>query len=306
MDFRQIRYFLAVASAGSFSRASRAINVTQSALSQQIKGLEEDLGTKLFERSPSGVFLTQSGETFQQYAQEIFALSERARHETLLTEGKIQGAVSIALSSTMADLLLPVLLKQMQSECPEVQLNVVEGPSTQTVELLENSRIDLGIVPEHNMPSNIDFVRCMRKRLQFFGSRENFDLPAGRGHSIDLKDAAKFPLAVFSKHPSMRQSIETAAAQRGIEIVFKFESSLASIVRSYVIGGLACAILPDFLFHNTALKNDFCALDVVNPYVERAYGIGSPRARPPHRPARMVKNMLIKILEAKSGTAVSV
>lgn len=300
MDFRQMTYFLAVADAGSFSRASRAINVTQSALSQQIKGLEDDIGTKLFERSPSGVFLTQSGKIFRQYAQEISSLSERARYEALVNEDKIEGAVSLALSNTMADLILPTLLRRMDIECPRVQLKIVEGPSTQTIELLENCRIDLGIVPDHNMPGSIEFVQCMHKRLQFFGSREKFDVPVSSDRCIDLKDAAKFPLAVFSKRPSIRQTIEDAAAERGIRMEFKVESSSASIVRSYVIGGLACAIIPDILFQNAVLESRFFALDVVNPSIERSYGVGSPKARPPHRPARIVQEMLIEILGSNS------
>lgn len=147
MEIRHLRYFLAVAEHGSVAQAARKLNIVQPALSRQIRDLEEQLGTPLFERSVRGVQLTAAGRQFQRDTQKILAELEGARERALRAAAGLEGSLRIGISHnhTWHPLILQ-RLRRFQRAYPNVALLLEPQLSTQQLLHIKEGRIDGGII----------------------------------------------------------------------------------------------------------------------------------------------------------------
>src|SRR5437016_14480406 len=129
MEIHQLRYFVAVADEGSFSRAAAKVRVAQPSLSQQIRKLEAEIGQPLFDRLPRSVVLTEAGRCLLEYAQRILASVGDARRCVDELKGKIAGELSVGAIPTIAPYILPELVVTFQKHYPEVTLEIVDDVS---------------------------------------------------------------------------------------------------------------------------------------------------------------------------------
>ncbi len=146
MEIHQLRYFLAVAQAGNFSRAAESCHVAQPSLSQQILKLEKDLGEQLFERKARSVLLTPAGEVFRARAERVLHELHEARREVRDLRGDPRGQVDLAALPTIAPYLLPRIIRGFARRCPEVSTIVHEETTDRALRALENHEIDLAFV----------------------------------------------------------------------------------------------------------------------------------------------------------------
>jgi LysR family hydrogen peroxide-inducible transcriptional activator len=146
MEIHQLRYFLAVADEGNFSRAAEKVHVAQPSLSQQIQKLEREVGQPLFDRLPRTVVLTEAGKRFREFAQRI--LSDVADAQRCIDEfkGQAVGKLVIGAIPTIAPYLLPRVLPRFRQEHPQVTVEVVEDVTENLVRNLEEGEVDLGLV----------------------------------------------------------------------------------------------------------------------------------------------------------------
>src|SRR6267143_2860370 len=126
MEIHQLRYFVAVADEGSFSRAAAKVRVAQPSLSQQIRKLETEIGQRLFDRLPRSVVLTEAGRCFIDYARQILNSIEDARRCVGEFTGEIGGKLAVGAIPTIAPYVLPDLVGKFQKHYPEVALEIVE------------------------------------------------------------------------------------------------------------------------------------------------------------------------------------
>ncbi|MGH9900189.1 MAG: LysR family transcriptional regulator, partial [Pyrinomonadaceae bacterium] len=120
MDIRQLRAFVAIAETGRFTSGAERVNVTQAAVSMQIRLLEDELGVKLFSRLPRKAIPTDAGESLLVYARQILRLHEAARAEMNEMAGGIRGRLRIGSASAMVSAdPLPSLLKALRKEHPQ-------------------------------------------------------------------------------------------------------------------------------------------------------------------------------------------
>jgi LysR family nitrogen assimilation transcriptional regulator len=105
MNLRQLRYFVAIADAGSFTSAALVLHVAQSALSRHMKLLEDTLGGELFERGTRGVVLTESGQALLTEARMVLARVEDIRTDISAMHGEVRGTVKLAMPSSLSHLL---------------------------------------------------------------------------------------------------------------------------------------------------------------------------------------------------------
>jgi LysR family hydrogen peroxide-inducible transcriptional activator len=131
MELHQLRYFAKVAELGHFTRAAGACGVSQPSLSQAVAKLEEELGTRLFERLGRGVRLTEAGEKFRDRAAHIVRLVDEAR--TAVTANPDDGRLVVAAIPTVAPYLLPKVLTAFAEECPQAELEVIEETTERAV-----------------------------------------------------------------------------------------------------------------------------------------------------------------------------
>ncbi len=146
MNFRQLRYFLAVAGELHFGRAAQRLNMAQPPLSAQIKQLETDLGVLLFERTKRRVALTAAGKVLQTEAKQILQALELARQKTQQAGRGEAGQLTIAFVSSAMYSVLPPWLSAFRKQYPEVELTLQEATTTEQLEGLQAHRLDIGFV----------------------------------------------------------------------------------------------------------------------------------------------------------------
>ena len=146
MDLKNLRYFVAIADAGSLTAAAAAIFVAQPALTRQLRELEADLGTVLFHRMPRGVRLTQAGMTLYESAQRILREAQRVRQSLSQNTGNERTTVSVGVTPTLARMLLPGLFEHCIRNLQDVELRSREAFTPELLELLERGRSDMAVV----------------------------------------------------------------------------------------------------------------------------------------------------------------
>src|ERR671939_28353 len=144
LDADQLRSFVAIVEAGSFTRAAEAVAKTQSAVSMQIKRREERLGCALFERDGRQNRLTAEGERLLEHARRIVRLNEEA--VALFAKDTLEGHVRLGTPDDYADRFLPEILARFARSNPRVEVSVICEPSLTLMELARTGDIDLSIV----------------------------------------------------------------------------------------------------------------------------------------------------------------
>jgi len=145
LEIRHLRYFLAVAEAGSFSRAADRLGISQPSVSQQMRDLEADLRVSLFQRKGKRILLTPSGLIFQEHARAMLRQLENFLQELTSGPGQLRGALHLGVVPILNVPLVPHLLGLFAAEHPGISLTVEEISSTEIETALEEGRMDVGL-----------------------------------------------------------------------------------------------------------------------------------------------------------------
>lgn len=165
MELRHLRYFVAVASHGSFNRAAAILNLTQPPLSRQVKDLEEELGVPLLVRGSNTVKLTEAGELFYEEAREVLA---RADEAVCRVRGESRSeTLRVGYAPSMTAGIMSVVLEKFQSTTPRVRIELADLSSREINELANEGRLDLAISPGISVAKGIPgFQWTELRRLQ--------------------------------------------------------------------------------------------------------------------------------------------
>jgi DNA-binding transcriptional LysR family regulator len=145
MELRHLRYFVAVASHGSFNRASGTLHLTQPALSRQVRDLEDELGIPLLVRGPNNVKLTEAGELFYEEARDVLARAEEAIRRV---RGGIQnGILRVGYAPSATSGIMAGALEKFQAMAPGIRIELADLSSREINELANEGRLDLAISP---------------------------------------------------------------------------------------------------------------------------------------------------------------
>jgi DNA-binding transcriptional LysR family regulator len=181
VELRQLRYFIAIAEEGNFSRAARRLHVSQPPLSTQIKNLEDELGVQLFERSNRGVSLTAAGSIFFEETRAVLARLEHARSKARGADRGDIGMLSIGFVSIADYGILPPVLKNFRSSFPLVEVQLHELTTDAQIRELRAARLDLGIGLAPVDEPDLEFERLLCEELV---------LAVPSGHSATKGDRA--------------------------------------------------------------------------------------------------------------------
>src|SRR5271155_3655292 len=147
MDLRRLRYFVAVAEELHFGRAAEKMFVVQSAVSQQVKLLEEELGLALFERTRQKVTLTVPGEIFLPEARAILRRTDEGVERARASAGGAIGRLTIGFVDNVLWTVLPPVLRDFRRQSPSIDLKLRQLNRVPQIEALQGSVIDIGIMP---------------------------------------------------------------------------------------------------------------------------------------------------------------
>jgi DNA-binding transcriptional LysR family regulator len=146
VEVRHLRYFLAVAEELHFGRAAARMHVAQPAISQQIKRLEEEIGTELFFRNRREVRLAPAGEALRRYAERAVADVDGGVEAARLASAGIVGTLAIGFVETAAGSVVPQAVRRFRAHRPEVQLTLRELGVGEQIEQLRSERLDIGLI----------------------------------------------------------------------------------------------------------------------------------------------------------------
>jgi DNA-binding transcriptional LysR family regulator len=238
MEWQQITSFLQVVRLGSFTKAAEAVFRTQSALSQQIKGLEDELGCLLIERiGKRKLRITSAGERFFQFAERVLQEYEFLRESLDDLQGVHKRALRVAAPFTTLYHLFPEILQRYLAEFPQVQVTILDRPQKAVIELVKNGDVDFGFVLESAAPWDL-FVSRARKVETVLITPSGHPLTALE--LVTFKEIAEYPLILnpaASPH-SGHLNIQERLKRLGLTYRVIMESSNVELNSLYVELGL--------------------------------------------------------------------
>jgi len=164
LDFRQLRYALSVSKERSFTGAAKRLNISQSAVSEQVKLLEEEIGFELFHRTSRGIESTDRGRTFlyesERLMGDLLSLTDTARR----LRGVLSDTLMIGMGSGIAQIFIPRMFADLKRDLPGVRLEIMTAPTKNIFNELHEERIDAGIAIESNpdrLPAGLIFDRLL-------------------------------------------------------------------------------------------------------------------------------------------------
>ncbi|MBB1580594.1 MULTISPECIES: transcriptional regulator CynR [Serratia] len=242
MLLRHIRYFLAVAELGNFTRAAEALHVSQPTLSQQIKQLEETLGTPLFDRSGRTVRLTDAGMAWMRYARlalQDLEAGTRAIHDVATLE---RGNLRLAMTPTFTAYLVGPVIDDFYRRYPGVSVSIHEMTQDRIEALLAEDRLDVGIA--FSQAQSVDIVA-----EELF--TESLNMMVGAQHPLvqqrEPLSAQVFeqqPLVLLSEDFATRQFIDDYCRRQGIRPRVAMEANAIGAIIEIVRRGQLATLLP--------------------------------------------------------------
>ena len=183
MELRQLRYLLTIAETGNFTRAAEQLYVTQSALSQQIQSLEQEVGAVLLDRSRRGARLTTAGEILSRHAERIMLEIDQASIALRELNGLQRGELRLGVVQTVNSYFIPTLITEFAARYPDIRLQVEELSADDIESGLENGDLQVGIsfVPP-TLPS-IRYADLFTEELTLVIRRDH---PLAKAHSVPV------------------------------------------------------------------------------------------------------------------------
>ena len=221
-DLNLLRVFYHVAKTEQISKAAEILNVSQPAISQQIKSLEDQIGFKLFSRSKKGVKLTQEAEEIFTYCKNIFAQVESINHTLQNISSLDTGTLRIGASDTICKYYLIDKLKNFEELYPKIRYRVTNCTTTESLTLLKNNDVDIAFVHTPVTNQNFTFRPCLTLEDYFVCSKD-FDCSQIK----ELSDLTKYRTLLLEKSSHSRKSLDSNLLRYNVELRPKFE--LASL-----------------------------------------------------------------------------
>lgn len=240
MNLNQLRVFHAVAQTGSISAAARRLHVSQPAVSKQLAEFEASLGTELFDRLPRGVRLTPSGRRLVPHAARLFQIERAAEEDVELFRSGQTVRLAIGASTTIGSYLVPSLFGSLRRLHPEVQLSLEIGNTHAIHELVRTDRVDLGLTEGLVVGDDLESEAFSEDELVAL-------VPPGDPLVFEGKTTLarllERPLVVREPGSGTREVLESALAERGLEMRPTMELGSNEAVKNAVAHRLGVAFL---------------------------------------------------------------
>lgn len=293
MELHQLRYVVAVARTGNFSRAAEQCHVSQPSLSQQIQKLEDELGERLFDRLKRETRLTPHGEAFLRRAVKILEEVDAARQEAKDATELLRGTVTMGVLPTIAPYLLPAVLPGFMEQYPGVEVVIQEDTTVQLVKQLTACEIDFALVSRPVSDERLE-VR------ELFAEELLLALPPGhpltRKRTVAAADLAPERLIVMKDGHCLGQQVLNFCDRRDLRPNISFRSAQLETIQALVCAGLGVSLIPAMAARGE--RNDLPEYrSLVAPRPERKIVAVWSKQRAPGRAA----GELLKIISSRSG-----
>jgi LysR family carnitine catabolism transcriptional activator len=251
-NLRHIRAFLVVARIGNFTRAAVELRMSQSALTVQIKQLENDLGITLFDRGKRKVSLTQAGQDLLLPLERILIDAEAIVSRTNELSGLRRGIVTMAVLPSIASRLIPAAVARFAKLHPGVVVQIQDIVAEKIVEAVKREDVDFGIGSRMRPDRELKTMPLLLDRLFAFVPKSH---ALASQRSVTFHQIASSPLILTGKDSSVRAMVESAFKGEEIPLAFAYETNYMSTALGLVNAGLGVAILPETAIDDESSSN---------------------------------------------------
>jgi len=288
INLKTLNVFIVLSETSSFRQAAVILNKSQSAVSMQVKQLEEQLGVSLFHRTTRRVELTGEGEQLLKYARRALSeLEDGLQQIRGIADVKI-GRISIGCVPSVAASVLPAVLLLFQQDHPGIKINLRELPSEDLLDAIRHQEIDFGIGPLVENMGDSDFMPVVREPIYAL-MREKY-CKSGI-EAISLNELAELPILMNSKSAALRGNLDRELAARGVKLKIMFEVLHVQTLVAFARVGLGVAILPHVTIPRP-LEPGMRALPIIGPKLDRTIGIISLKGQSMSPATRILVNLI--------------
>jgi DNA-binding transcriptional LysR family regulator len=239
MDFDQLHTFLEIVRLKSFSRAAQTCFRTQPAISAQIRQMEQELGTALFERFGSRISLTTAGKIFAEYAQQLLEVRRRAIEAVAELDRIPRGELVIAANEATCIHVLPGVFSSYKKRFPEVQLQVSRAYGARAVQAVLENTVDFAITQLPIQERKLEVVKIYSDEIRLMVPPGH---PLARTKSVTAQDAAAHPL-LLPKGGRTRAAIDQFLEPVDSDVRISMELESSEMLKRFVMAGLGIAFM---------------------------------------------------------------
>jgi DNA-binding transcriptional LysR family regulator len=283
VDLRQLLTFRTVVDKGSFSQAAEELEVSQPAVSFQIRALEERLGHRLLDRSGRRVRVTEAGEVVYRYARRMVGLEAELEREMGEIGTRISGRLVLGSSTGPGEVLLPRLLGAFHEAHPEVKVSLVVSDTQTVCERVLDDELELGVVGAARAQRGLVFEPFVRDELVAIVPPGH---PlAGRG-SVTLEELAAEPMLIQQEGSGVRSVVESALRENGVrdrDLRVAMELGLQQSVKAAVLDGYGITVISRLAVERELADGSLVALALEGAGLERSFFAVRHAGRTPKR-----------------------
>jgi LysR family nitrogen assimilation transcriptional regulator len=266
LDIKQLRTFLAIAGSGSITRASELLHTVQPALSRQLRMLEEDLGTALFDRGARGMVLTDAGLILVGRAQRALQELDLAEAEIVAAGQSVTGSVAIGLLPSVSEMLAGPLVSTLKRQYPRLSVTLSIGYAGYLQQWLENGEVDVALLYFSKPLPSLQATPLVDEKLYVVG------LP-GAGLRTDvpvrLDELKSLPFIMPSNSYGLRLLLDNACAVAGMQLDIVAETNSMTGQKQLVSHGIGYTILPGGAVFEDVEQGRLSAAPITAPDLSR-------------------------------------
>ena len=241
MDVRQLEMFRAVAEEGAFTRAALRLHVSQSAVSRQLKLLEEELGSPLLHRTGKGVTLTGPGQLLLTAANRIHRDMQDVVWQISETQKLRRGRLSLGGGMTVCLYILPRLLKKFRALYKDVDLRVTSGTSEAILRLVRSHQVDLGLLTLPIVEADLEVRPVLKEEMVVVTAPRH---PLSRERTVEPRSLGRYPLILFEPGSNTRTLVDQFFREQEIPVNVAMETENVEIIKAMVASGLGVTVIP--------------------------------------------------------------
>lgn len=256
---KSLEVFVTVVEQENFSRAAEKLYMTQPAVSQYIRLLEEEVGSRLLERTNKYVHLNKAGDIVYHHAKEIIGLYTKM--ESLIGDltNKAKGTLAIGASYTFGEYVLPQIISVMQRDYPDIHPIVTIGNTTKIADLVENHQLDVGIVEGKVKKSKVTQKIFTEDQLFIVASKNH---PLQHLSTISATELSQTMWIIREEGSGTREAMDTLLNERGIQPEKTLEFSSTQPIKEVVASGLGVSLLSKWAIQKELTNGDLNILEV--------------------------------------------
>ena len=234
VDLELYRVFYVVAKNRHMTKASEELHISQPAISQSIKTLEEQLGGPLFLRSNKGMELTEEGKMFYEYVKGALELINNAENEFTSFKDLSKGEIKIGCSTTLTKVFLLHALSEFHHDFPNISIDITNDLTANLINDLKLGKLDFVIFNESNVKENNLHLEKIGELKQGFIYNPNYF----KDEIEDFSDLNKYPLILQKKESNSRKLLDHILLQHNVQLIPKMEVVSQELVTEFTNIGL--------------------------------------------------------------------